>query len=245
MSEFVKPKRVFVTDSEYISGLINAGLVKDLHDNEEVCQVCHGTGLVIQNNVYGLSEDPDRSVLFPYQRQALSFCQHCYNGVVSRCKLCGEIIPRGRLKHDCEVQREIDRAERRKKEAEEAEKAPWATSEMEENAEMFCSDCFSRNEGYFADWDEFFDDWECEHEPDEPKPDFVWTTVPVEMRMDAVSILENATADMYEDAMSYISDDKIKELQAVLDDFAKTCGVGKTYYKGRHKVKIPWADRSE
>lgn len=54
MGEFVKPKRVIVTDKEYIQKLVNANLVKDLHDNEEICPYCHGTGMVIRDNQYGV-----------------------------------------------------------------------------------------------------------------------------------------------------------------------------------------------
>ena len=56
MGEFVKPKRVIVSDKEYIQKLVNANLVKDLHDNEEICPYCHGTGmdyLMIQTEKYG------------------------------------------------------------------------------------------------------------------------------------------------------------------------------------------------
>lgn len=67
MSEFVKPKTVFVSDAEYIQNLVNANLKKDLHDNEEICQHCHGTGMEIVNNPYGLSDDPDKTKgHFPY-----------------------------------------------------------------------------------------------------------------------------------------------------------------------------------
>lgn len=48
MSEFIKPKTVFVSDSEYIQNLVNVNLKKDLHDDEEICQHCHGTGMVIR-----------------------------------------------------------------------------------------------------------------------------------------------------------------------------------------------------
>ncbi len=108
MEEFVKPKQVIVSDKEYIQKLVNANLIKDLHDNEEICPYCHGTGMVINNNIYGLSEDTNKKTLFPYKHQAITFCQHCYNGVVLRCKLCGEIIQRGYTKHDCEQQKALD-----------------------------------------------------------------------------------------------------------------------------------------
>lgn len=115
MGEFVKPKRVIVSDKEYIQKLVNANLVKDLHDNEEICPYCHGTGMVIRDNQYGLSDDPDRKVWFPYKHQAITFCQHCFNGVILRCKLCGEVIQCGYTKHDCKQQKSIDKKLREQK----------------------------------------------------------------------------------------------------------------------------------
>lgn len=40
-----------------------------------------------------------------------------------------------------------------------------------------------------------------------------------------------------------ISEGEIKRLQAILDYWAKTCGVSTTYYEShKYKVKIPWED---
>lgn len=95
MTDFKKPKTEYVTDKEYIEKLVNVNLKKDLYDNEEICQFCHGTGLVVRDNPYGLADDPDKKAgVFPYNHQVLTFCPHCYNGIVHRCKLCGEIMPR-------------------------------------------------------------------------------------------------------------------------------------------------------
>lgn len=76
MNEFIKPKTEIISDSEYIQNLINVNLKKDLHDNEEVCPYCHGTGLTVVDNKYGLRNDPNKSYTnsFPYKHQALSFC---------------------------------------------------------------------------------------------------------------------------------------------------------------------------
>ena len=206
MSEFVKPKEEYVTDKEYIENLINASLRKDLHDKEEICQVCHGTGMIIVDNNYGLTDDPDKTIgRFPYKHQSISFCQHCYNGIVRRCQYCGEILPRARLKCNCDTQRDIDSKERITKEAKELREAPIATEEILKSSEYFYSDRFGYNEGYFNDWDEFFDYWFDNYEEDDEKPEFVWTTVPLNMSMDAGSIVENATEDLYEDAYSDIS----------------------------------------
>lgn len=248
MSEFIKPKTVFVSDSEYIQNLVNINLKKDLHDDEEICQHCHGTGMVITNNPYGLSDDPNRSIgtLFPYQHQSITFCLYCYNGIVHRCILCGQIMPRGRLKHDCEQQREIDRAELAKKEAEEWQKAPIAPKEVEEACFCLYSEYYPHNEGYFCDWDEFFESWAEEHEPDDKRPEFVWITKSEKMRIDAYSIVESATDDLYEDAMDNISTGSIKELQDYLDKWCDNCGVGNIYYENhKYKVRIPWEKYNE
>ena len=54
INEFIKPKTEIISDPEYIQNLINVNLKKDLHDNEEVCPYCHGTGLIVVDNKYGL-----------------------------------------------------------------------------------------------------------------------------------------------------------------------------------------------
>lgn len=199
------------------------------------------TGMIIVDNNYGLTDDPDKTIgRFPYKHQSISFCQHCYNGIVRRCQYCGEILPRARLKCNCDTQRDIDSKERITKEAKELREAPIATEEILKSSEYFYSDRFGYNEGYFNDWDEFFDYWFDNYEEDDEKPEFVWTTVPLNMSMDAGSIVENATEDLYEDAYSDISDSKINELQDYLDEWCKNCGVGTTYYQGKYKVRIPW-----
>lgn len=61
------------------------------------------------------------------------------------------------------------------------------------------------------------------------------------MHIDADDIIANATENLYEDAMSDISEEKCKELQDLLDKWCDTCGVRETYVKSnKYKVKIPW-----
>lgn len=240
MSEFIKPKQVFVSDKEYIDRLLNAQLRKDLHDNEEICSYCHGTGLVIQNNIYGLSDDPDKRVMFPYEHQALSFCPYCYNGIVRRCKLCGGLIQKGYMRHNCSKQFELDCKKKAEEEAKALLDAPFATPEMAKDCPGFYSDYFSDNEGYFMDWDEFFEDWSENHEDDEPRPDFVWLADAYSMSIDAANVIEQATEDLYEDASADISDSAVKELQDFLDSWCKRCGVSETLIRSKYKVMIPW-----
>lgn len=243
MEKFIKPQRVIVSDEDYIKNLIKANLVKDLHDNEEICPYCHGTGMVIIDNPYGLSDDSDKKIgMFPYKHQAISFCQHCYNGIRHRCKLCGEIIQRGYLKHDCPQQKALDEQEYAKKEKEAFDKAPLLPEDKEKDYYYFFSDVYTRNCGYFEDWDEFFDDWDEEHEYlGDVCPEFAWVTEPVKMSMDAHDIVSCATEELYEDAMDDVSTEEIKRLQDFLNEWIKTCGVNTTYYEShKYKVRIPW-----
>ena len=120
MPGFVKPTRKVVNIEDAFGELIGKKLIKDLHDNEEICPVCHGTGLRIEDNPYGLSDDPDkRAGQFPYKHQSIRFCPNCYNGVVRFCPDCGKQIPRCRTLCDCDAV-----VQHRQQEENRKEKAP-------------------------------------------------------------------------------------------------------------------------
>lgn len=124
MPGFVKPTRKVVNIEDAFGELIGKKLIKDLHDNEEICPVCHGTGLRIEDNPYGLSDDPDkRAGQFPYNHQSIRFCPNCYNGVVRFCPDCGKQIPRYRTLCDCDAVVQRRQQEENRKEKERLEKA--------------------------------------------------------------------------------------------------------------------------
>ena len=109
MSEFVKPIRRTVSVRDAFAHLLDQELVKDLHDNEDICPVCKGTGVRIEPNRYGLSDDPQKHPMFPYEHQSLSFCHNCYNGIVRYCPDCGKQLQRGYLRCDCEAEQKRKR----------------------------------------------------------------------------------------------------------------------------------------
>lgn len=233
-NEFVKPKRIKV----------NITLQKVLCEREELCPTCKGLGVVIATSSYGLTEDLDQRIMISYRKDSLVLCPTCYNGVVRRCKLCGKIISRSRTKCDCDKQRELDRIEREQRLRDVLNKAPEATPEILEQNAYFYSDEYGYNEGYFSDWDEFFEYWYEEHgsEDASDRPEWVWTTVPVHMKIDAATVAESATDDLYEDAYFDITDAQFKELQDFLNQWCENCGVQITYLQGNYKVRIPWED---
>lgn len=215
MPGFVKPTRKVVNIEDAFGELIGKKLIKDLHDNEEICPVCHGTGLRIEDNPYGLSDDPDkRAGQFPYKHQSIRFCPNCYNGVVRFCPDCGKQIPRCRTLCDCDAVVQRRQQEENRKEKERLEKA----EKHEPNAlgslfTMAQSDFYSHNEGYFSCWEDFFDSWNEDREEFTGKPLYVWGTEEVEMSFDASSIVSNACEDMYEDAYDDIGADAVAEIR--------------------------------
>lgn len=245
MSDFVKPKRQIVNPAQYIQKVVGKGLVKDLHDNEELCKTCGGTGIILADNPYGLSDDPNRQIgHFPYKHQAFTLCPDCYNGVVNRCKLCGDIIrPRWSLVCNCAAQQELDKIKQKQVEREAWDKAEEIPEDLKENYQFFYSDYYGWDNGYFDDWDSFFDYWNENYEGVEERPEYVWVTEKVDMQIDADSIVESATEELYDDAMDDVSNEALGKLQQFLDEWCKTCGVGSAYYESHeYKVRIPWED---
>lgn len=50
-------KHISINVAEEIKNILPDSLEKDLQDNEEICPVCHGLGVVIDKNVYGIKGD--------------------------------------------------------------------------------------------------------------------------------------------------------------------------------------------
>ena len=62
-------KHISINISEEIKNILPDTLEKDLQDNEEICPVCHGLGVVIDNNPYGIQGDTSEAAkksMFPY-----------------------------------------------------------------------------------------------------------------------------------------------------------------------------------
>lgn len=236
-----KPVRVEVDVSDFLKSLFGGKLIKDLCENEAICPVCHGTGVKVSDNVYGLSEIPTSGIRFPYKHQSVSFCLNCYNGVVRYCPDCGKQLPRGYLRCNCEAELRRKREAERKKEAEElAASVKHDASALGTEFQMCYSSFFRSNEGFFSDWDEFFEDWFEEHDAEDERPEFVWGTVEEKMSLDAHSIVSSACEEMYEDAFDDIGSDAIKQMQAYFDKWLAENGRVTYFVSHKHAVKIPW-----
>ena len=140
---------------------------------------------------------------------------------------------------NCKTQKKFEEAQRKAAEMDRLAAIPEASEEEIANTEMFYSESFPYNEGYFNDFEEFFDAWSDNHEPDDEKPEFCFGTDSAGFYIDAESIVEDACEDLYEDAFEDCSN--IRELQDAIDIWAAKNGPGDSYcYHKRFKIRIPW-----
>jgi RNA polymerase subunit RPABC4/transcription elongation factor Spt4 len=242
--EFKKPKRIVINEMDYISHILENGLIKDLQENEIICPECHGTGLAIYDARYGLSNDTDKTIeLFPYKQQTISICRNCYNGVLELCPYCGKTLTRGKSQCDCDGLKTKQKQIELEKEQELFNKSTKLNcNEIKTHSiKMFYSDAFPYNEGYFCEWIDFFDCCNDNHSKDDPKPKYVWGTTETNLDLCAYDIVENATEDLWEGAYDSISQSDIDELDKYLKKWAKKQTGTKSYMVNyKYSILIPW-----
>lgn len=227
-------------------------LEKDLMENEEICPICHGLGMVIHNNEYGIKGDTSekaKTKMFPYHHEALSFCPNCFNGVIRKCEYCGKPIKKGSLNScDCEQYQE---EEKKKKLLEYQNTINKAKEISSESNDINCLYDAEHDEFYMS-LDDFVDYYSWSyytHTPSEDFKDFFETHVPKilwncsmsQIDIDVDSIIENACEDLHEDAINNI--DNLKELKDFVHNWCKQQTGTITYYpdyKEYIKVQPDW-----
>ncbi|MBD5487316.1 MAG: hypothetical protein HDR13_00755 [Lachnospiraceae bacterium] len=242
-------QHISINVSKEIKNILPDTLEKDLQDNEEICPVCHGLGVVVDNNIYGIKGDTSevaKKSMFPYNHQAIKFCPNCYNGVIQLCEYCRKQLPKGRIKCDCWQQKEKDVQKRRIKYQETIDKAKEiAVESLPEDVWLYDK----QTDDYFSDIDYFVDayrdneDFETEEQMLKNLPPVLWVCESVDIAMDAYSILESACEELHEDAMDHISHQDIERLQNFMDEWCKKQSGTKTAYpcyKEYVRVKKEW-----
>ncbi len=239
-------KHISINVSEEIKNILPDTLEKDLKENEEICSVCHGLGIIKKDYPYGIEEDKKSSKINWYDNEYFVWCPNCYFGVIKKCEYCGKILPKGRLKCDCEKQREIDEKERRIKYQEAINKA------NEVDLKDIGSDTWlydERTNDYFSDVDHFVnaykdnEEFANANEMFENLPEVLWLCDNVDISMDADSIIESACKELHEDAEDNISGQDREELQELLDNWCKKqTGTTTLYpnYKKYVRVRREW-----
>lgn len=247
MVEFNLPNRTQVNISKAFEKLWNCDLIKDLRENEKICPVCGGTGIVVVENPYGLKNDPNYpNGVLPYKNYSISFCKNCYNGVIHVCPDCGQQIPRGYLKCSCAAEQERQNKQAIKVYMERLANAEkHAPSALGDEFDCAYYDQYERNDGYFYVWDEFFDWWKDSYDSSYEKPEYVWGTTKIHMRLNANDIISSACEDLYEDADSNISSVDIKEMQDFFDKWLKEHGLTAYEFTYQHAIRIPWEETND
>ena len=239
---FEKPTRVTVDLRAAFDGFVAHELIKDLHDGEDICPVCHGLGVTVADNRYGLTDDPEHPRLsFPFLHQAIIPCQNCYNGVIRRCEFCGRQLRRGYRSCDCEeVKRRKRLQEHNKLISELADAEKCEPDALGTRFPAAFGGGYPYNDGCFQSWEDFFDSLEDEQITSDERPMYVWAAEAVEMALDATGIVESACEDLYDDAILDVGDKAIQEMQAYLDGWKEKYGV--TAFSETHKyaIRIPW-----
>ena len=198
-------KKIEVQIPKFLEG----ALIKDLQDDEVICEHCNGTGLRIEDNVYGIQGEYSRNP-FPYKHQSISFCQYCYNGIQHKCPYCGKILERGSSKCDCEGYKKEQLEKEKIKEVELFKKAKKIKF-------IDYQGLFLNNERVI-DKDEFADNLYDKIKDGEDCLTYVFGTVkePV-MNIDFNEIINNACEDGYEEMDSYLDYEGVKEIQELID----------------------------
>lgn len=237
-------KKIFIPMVKTVQKIMPRYLVKDLQENERICPVCHGLGVTIENNIYGIEDDTSeaaRREMFPYKKQSLSFCQSCYNGVQKLCEFCGEPFKQPGYRHcDCDgFKRDEEEKEMRKREEVVAKAKEIQESDVE--TYLYCEEFDS----FYPDMDDFFDSYACNYNDEQiyVKPDKLWVCTEKQIWMDAYSLTENACDELHEDAFEQCD---IASLQDMLDGWCIEQTGTTTYYPCFKKyVMIDWSRYDE
>ena len=193
-----------------IDNFLNGTIIKDLQDDEEVCPICNGIGLKIQDNVYGLGEKDKPH--FPYKHQSIGFCQNCFNGVVKKCIHCGELLSRQKYECDCIRSHEVRAEKQYTLEYEKFDKAERIDLRDYDGYLMIGETVMDKEE--FIEY--YCDDFNPIHSSDR-----IWAVdkVMVFDKIDLDGIIEEKCYDGYEEMYEYVDmrSSLLSEAQELLD----------------------------
>ena len=199
-----------------------------LKDNQVYCSFCGGIGWVLKDNKW------------------IEKCTHCVSGAIDICPICKTPYETRYIHHcknpNCKIAEEKSRLlEESRKEIDRLNKAnKIEDKDVFNKYTMLYSNTYPYNEGYFADWDSFFDAWEGE---EENRPKYVWATTSIELSMDGYSIITSACEELWEGALNSISSKDIVEFEEFIQNWCKKQTGTTTYYVNYNTaVKIPWEE---
>jgi len=219
--------------TEQIDVSFNLKLQKDLQEHEIICSHCGGTGLQVDDNPFGIKEENSK-VHFPYKQQTIRGCNHCYNGVQSKCLHCGKILDRSASQCNCDEARWEREGELWKKDLEVWNKSKKISYEQAlKDYTMVYIDNYDK---YLSpeEIEEYLEEHDYIHKSDL----WIYGTQSLELSIDSSDILENACSDLHEGAMDNISAQDEEKLQVLLDQWCEENSSGTTTYYVDYKIGI-------
>ena len=102
-------------------------------------------------------------------------------------------------------------------------------------SEVFYSDDYKYNDGYFRELEEL-EDYCCGE--NEAMPSYIWGTEVIPFELDARDIVKLTLQDAYEAASERINDKALERLQIAMDKFCKEHGDNLTSYYVNYNICI-------
>lgn len=231
-------KHITLNIKEEIRKITPDTLEHCLHDNEIICPVCHGLGVVKQSFQFSAG----------HKTECLVMCPYCLFGHAKTCEYCGKVLQRNINKCNCsQAQQHLD--EKLKEEYQRT---------IDKATEIDLQDCscylydYSSGE-FFSDECEFAEYWWNQYQEEQMNwhsfqeffreyvPDVVWYCEEEKIHLDADNIIEEACENLHEDARDSVVDEN--ELQEFLDKWCKKQSRTTTYfpcYEKYIKVSEEW-----
>ena len=245
-------KHISLNVTDEIKKILPVTLEKDLQDDEIICPVCHGFGILKQDYRFGVKEDDTEKAfkLNWYDNEYLTLCPNCYFGRIKTCKYCGKPLQKQTNRCSCDGYRKQEAEEKRIRYQETINKAKEVDVD---SVTTYLYD--EQTDHYFSEIEDFVNEYKdsTEFENDEEMianlPEVLWVCTKEEITMDAGQIIEDACEELHEDARDCISNKDEKQLQEFLDKWCEKQSEKQsettTYYpcyKEYVKVQKEWFD---
>lgn len=239
-----------------IFNVLPSTLTKDLMDDEMLCNHCSGVGFILGDMPFDVSEDMKKryphinigsspfkygkTSYFPFNKQYLHQCPHCYGGVQHFCPHCRTPYQnRSSRECDCEEYQNEKREKERKK-----SKLTYCKAikiSLQEAIKQGITMLYDDTRDKFVDADEVYDylleateDTIDIHLKDMTFMFYATSTEAISFDVD--NILENACDYLFDDVESRLQD--VDELRELLDAWAEKNKECSTTYVPNYKIVV-------
>lgn len=181
------------------------------------------------------------------EQGSIESCKNCGGkGYINLCESCGvEVNYYHSLCDECQRKKWNEKLLKEEQEAfERSEKLIFGKDDEKiKEIKQFYSEIYPYNEGFFDDFDEFFDVMKEKGFTKETGPLYVWATQGKLIELDVDNILEYACEELHENSYENISDEDYNELKTFLQQWcAKQTGTATSYPNYRCSIMVPWED---